>query len=193
MLTCSELRQKARAQLEGKWGKTVLVYLLFLIIVGAIPGLGLILGGPLLLGLTYYFIAVARNEESEFELLFKGFDNFGKAIGLYLLKYLFIVLWSLLFTIPGIIAAYRYAMAFYILRDEPEIGVSEALTKSSEMMKGHKWQLFVLYLTFIGWGILCIFTMGIGALWLNPYISTTVTNFYEELKNEGNEKEEYTL
>lgn len=75
-------------------------------------------------------------------------------------------------------------MVPYLLRDYPELTATEALRTSREMMKGHKWDLFVLDLTFIGWGILCLFTAGIGLLWLQPYVSAAYAHFYEDLKAE---------
>jgi uncharacterized membrane protein len=73
-------------------------------------------------------------------------------------------------------------MAFYILRDNPDIGAAEAITKSRQMMAGYKGKLFGLYLSFIGWMLLCFLSLGIGFLWLYPYISLSVANFYEDLK-----------
>lgn len=87
-----------------------------------------------------------------------------------------------IFMIPAIIAQYRYAMCFYILRDNTEVGIRQCIRESSEMMKGYKWKFFVLGLSFIGWGLLSCLTLGIGLLWLMPYIYTTYANFYNELK-----------
>lgn len=112
--------------------------------------------------------------------LFNGFKEFGRSLVLYLLIGLFVLLWSLLFIIPGIIASYRYALAFYILRDNPQMSASEALNESKRLMDGYKMDLFLLGLSFIGWALLCILTLGIGLLWLGPYMNTAYTNFYEE-------------
>ena len=185
MKSYSELRAMSREQLKGHWGISLLVCLIFSLIIGGtsiIPFAPLILGGPLTLGLVYYFVNLSRGEEPKFDSLFSGFDSFGKSLGLYLLQGLFIFLWSLLLIIPGIIAQYRYAMTFYLLKDNPEIGINEALSQSCEMMKGYKWKYFVLSLTFIGWYLLSCLTLGIGFLWLIPYMLTTQANFYNELK-----------
>ncbi len=99
-----------------------------------------------------------------------------------LLMYILTVLWSLLLIIPGIIKAFSYAMTPYILEENPELSASEAIHRSRMMMRGHKFDLFWLYLSFIGWGILCIFTFGIGYLWLAPYVETAQAAFYEEVK-----------
>ena len=98
--------------------------------------------------------------------------------------YLFTFLWTLLFIIPGIIKAFSYAMSPYILEENPELSANEAIDRSRAMMKGHKFDLFWLYLSFIGWGFLCIFTLGIGLLWLMPYMQTAEAAFYEDVKAE---------
>ncbi len=84
--------------------------------------------------------------------------------------------------IPGIVAALSYSQAFYILAENPGIGALEAIRISKRMMYGYKGKLFLLYLSFIGWAILSALTLGIGYLWLIPYVSTTLANFYEEVK-----------
>lgn len=104
-----------------------------------------------------------------------------KVWGMFLM-YLFIMLWSLLLVIPGIIKTFSYAMTPYILEERPELSANEAIDHSRAMMKGHKFDLFWLLLSFIGWGILCIFTLGIGLLWLMPYMQTSLAGFYEDVK-----------
>ncbi|WP_052085849.1 DUF975 family protein [Clostridium sp. HMP27] len=184
----ADLRMDARNQLRGRWGTAVLLCFIFSIITSllAIPYIGAILNflllGPLVLGLSSCFLKIVRNEVLKIENMFDGFKNFGSGFLLQLLMSLFIFLWTLLFIIPGIIAIYRYSMAFYILSDNPEIGAMAALDRSKEMMKGFKWKLFCMYLSFIGWALLCVLTAGIGLLWLIPYINTSIANFYENLK-----------
>jgi uncharacterized membrane protein len=182
----SDLRSDAREQLREKWGGAILACVLYSIITGSTGAAGgiitLIVGGPLELGLAGYFLMITRQHSPQMEHLFKGFRNFERALVFYIVRTVFIVLWSLLFIIPGIIAALRYSMAAYILYDNPEISGMEALERSKEMMDGRKGKLFGLYLSFIGWAILCIFTLGIGFLWLYPYIKASEANFYEEVK-----------
>ena len=86
------------------------------------------------------------------------------------------------FSWAGIIASYAYAMAFYVVADEPTIGAREALRRSKEMMQGNKFKLFCLYWHFFGWAILCILTLGIGFLWLGPYMSASTARFYEDVR-----------
>ena len=73
-------------------------------------------------------------------------------------------------------------MVPYILVENPELSLNDALKLSRNMMYGHRWELVKLYLSFIGWIILSIFTLGIGYLWLNPYIFATLAGFYDEVK-----------
>ena len=96
--------------------------------------------------------------------------------------YGFTILWSLLLVIPGIIKSYSYAMTSFILKGEPEMKNNAAIEKSMAMMEGNKMKLFMLDLSFIGWAILCIFTLGIGLLFLQPYVAISRAAFYEDLK-----------
>ena len=116
------------------------------------------------------------------ETLFDGFSDFARSLVASLLMCIFVFLWSLLLIIPGIIAALSYSMTYYILADNPDVTASEAINMSKRMMFGHKTELFWLYLSFIGWAILCLFTFGIGFLWLLPYIQTSTAIFYENIK-----------
>ena len=104
-----------------------------------------------------------------------------------ILPTIYIVLWSLLLLVPGIIKSFSYAMTNYILIDHPDLSVNEAITHSRHMMNGNKWRFFLLNLSFIGWGILCILTLGIGFIWLVPYMEATFAKFYLDLldKNES--------
>lgn len=185
----AELKFDARQRLKGNWGMAILVCFLGSLlpgIPGAIPYIGwivgLLIGGPFALGLASSFLRLVRNEPLELENLFDGFKNFATAFLAQLLMSIFIFLWSLLLIIPGIIAAYSYSLTFYIIKDNPEIGAMEALRRSKQMMKGFKGKLFLLQLSFIGWALLCILTVGIGFLWLMPYIKTAEAQFYENLK-----------
>ncbi|HHV09035.1 MAG TPA: DUF975 family protein [Clostridiales bacterium] len=106
---------------------------------------------------------------------------FGRAFLLRLLMTIFTFLWTLLLIIPGIIAVYSYAMAPYILEENPGMTATEAITCSKEMMRGNKWRLFCLQISFIGWVILCIFTCGIGFLWLSPYMAMAEVAFFYDV------------
>lgn len=139
----------------------------------------ILFSGALALGhCKYYIDLVAENRQDEVSVIFSRFDIFLKAMGLNLFMALFIWLWSLLFIVPGIIATYRYRLAPYLMAENPGLGIREAVNMSKELMAGHKWRLFCLELSFIGWGILSALTCGIGDLWLQPYISAATAAFY---------------
>ena len=93
------------------------------------------------------------------------------------------VLWTLLFIIPGIIKSFEYAIIPYLLADDPEISSKDAFKKAKQMMNGNKWRLFKLEFSFIGWTLLCVLTLGIGAAFLIPYVNAATAEFYVELKN----------
>jgi uncharacterized membrane protein len=112
------------------------------------------------------------------------FSNYWRKIGGMVWMSLLTFFWSLLFIIPGIVKAFSYAMTPFILDEYPELTPVEAIHRSRMMMKGHKFDLFWLYLSFIGWAILCVITCGIGFLWLAPYVQTAEAAFYEEVKAE---------
>ena len=112
------------------------------------------------------------------------FSNYWRKIGGMIWMSILTFFWSLLFIIPGIVKAFSYAMTPFILDEYPELTPVEAIHRSRMMMKGHKFDLFWLYLSFIGWAILCIPTCGIGFLWLAPYMQTAEAAFYEEVKAE---------
>jgi uncharacterized membrane protein len=185
----SELRALARGQLAGKWGPAIgvtLLYFLIVILIESIPYIGgigtLLITGPFTLGLCAFFISYPRGRQVPFTTMFSGFNHFVPSLVLYLLVALFTLLWMLLLIVPGIIASYRYSQAFYIMNDNPEIGAMEAIRLSSELMNGQKWKLFLLNLSFIGWILLGIITLGIGFIWITPYMATASANFYEDLK-----------
>jgi uncharacterized membrane protein len=181
-----ELRALARSQLKGNWLAAVGVYLIYSLIV-CISGVTIvgpiIIGGPLTLGYCGYFLRKVRGEPVKLENLFDGFKQFASSFLLLLLQTIFITLWTCLLVVPGIVKTFSYSMSFFLLRDNPGMGAAEAISASRKMMKGHKGRLFALCLSFIGWFLLSILTLGIGLLWLFPYIYLSMANFYEDLKS----------
>ena len=155
----------------------------YLGVIAGIYGLmTLIVGGAVRQGLCQFNInLIKKDAPADFDILFSKFSNFGKCFLLNFAMGIYIFAWTLLLVIPGIIATYRYAMAPYIMAQNPDIGVLDAINQSTELMRGHKSQLFWLDLTFIGWGLLSVFTLGIGFLWLNPYMESARAIFYLEL------------
>ena len=142
----------------------------------------LILGGPVYFGVSSYFLKLARYETAEFNDMFTGFRLFKVNFVLHLLMLIFTLLWALLLVVPGIIAAIKYSMAFYILNDNPEIGAMEAIRRSKEMMEGHKMRFAEMWLSFLGWFLLGIVTFGLGMIYAVPYYRAAKANFYLDLK-----------
>lgn len=183
----AELKAAAKEQIKGNIG---MLFLCGLIIVGisfacAIFPIAMILvTPPLSVGLCMVYLGLTEGKKAEVGTMFKGFQVFGKSIWLTILVAVFTFLWTLLFYIPGIIKTYSYSMAFYVLADNPEMTAREALRESKEIMKGHKWELFVLHLSFILWHILGVFTLGFAYIYVVPYMSTTVANFYQKIKRQ---------
>lgn len=186
------LRAKARDQLKGQWAKPILACLIFLII-SAVPtqmdnigGLvNLIITGPFLVGIYLFSLKFVRNQDPEVLEIFYGFKNFVVSLGMYLWYLLWVILWALLLIIPGIIKSLGYMMCFFIIADNPNIGIRNALDISKKIMYGYRGKLFLLFLSFFGWFILCILTLGIGFIWLYPYVQITLANFYEELREDS--------
>lgn len=186
------LMRMARESLKGKWGLAIGTFVLYILVIGSIQTitqffpiaglLSLVITGPLALGMAIFSLNLSRDQDARLEQIFHGFNNFGTSLGAYLLMVLFIVLWTLLLIIPGIIAALSYSMTFYILADDNSIGAMDAIDKSKIMMTGYKWKYFCLGLRFLGLALLCILTLGIGFLWLFPFIQVSMAKFYDDVK-----------
>ena len=140
-----------------------------------------VIGGVISLGYSLFVLNIVDGKEARFNHVFSQFHRFGDGFCLRLLTGLFVALWSMLFVIPGIIAAYSYAMAPFIMLENPNCGARQALAESKEMMRGNRWRLFCLEISFLGWSILNLFTLGIGSLWLNPYVEVSRAAFYREV------------
>jgi len=183
---CSTLRRLAREALRGRWKLALLAILVYsaaiyiptLILTELFPMISslysLLVAGPFTLGYSIFALSLFRNDEPRVWQIFYGFEKFGKALGLYLLICLFVMLWALiiipgvvvvifvpfflpfafLLAAPAIIAAIRYSQAFFILADNPDMGVFECIAKSKAVMAGNKWKYCKLELSFIGWLIL---------------------------------------
>ncbi len=188
MISNSQIRQNARTQLKGNLGLLIGVLIVYSVIysLASSTGVGaIVLAGPLLLGVTWHVLNVKRNGKGEFGDLFKGFNNFGTALVTELLREIYMLLWSLLFIIPGIVKSFSYALTMYILHDNPNMSANEAITLSRKMMNGNKGKLFALELSFIGWHILGLLTFGIlEIVYVTPYQILAETNFYDEVKAE---------
>lgn len=193
----SELRRQAADALTGSWGTAAIITLAYSLFTGGTssavqyinPSFAIIsiLLIPLHYGYAILFLDLLRGTRLDFGRLFDGYRDFGRVLGTGLIQSIYTLLWMLLFIIPGIIKSYSYAMTPFILKDYPELQYDSAINKSMEMMSGYKMKLFLLDLSFIGWGILCIFTLGIGYLFLGPYMQASRAAFYQNLKQEHGE------
>jgi uncharacterized membrane protein len=187
-MTNKEIMEFARSKLKGNWGTPILICFIYFVItcgLSSIPFIGtianLVIAGPLLVGLYMFFLALIRDEEIELGQLFKGFSSFGNSFLAYLLVCIFTLLWLLLLIVPGIIAALSYSMTFFIIVDDPNIDGLKAIRKSKQLMMGNKWILFCLFWRFFWWCLLGILSLGIGFLWIGPYMATSVAKFYETI------------
>lgn len=140
-----------------------------------------ILGSIIKVGYMKFNLNLVDRLDSSLENLFAYFSYWQTTAAARFLQSIYIILWSLLFIIPGIVASYSYAMTEYILAEDPELTASEAISRSKQMMYGKRWRLFCLEFSFIGWSILCSFTLGIGNLWLTPYKQAAIAAFYREV------------
>lgn len=131
-------------------------------------------------GFVIFALHISRDEKAEFGNLFDGFGLFFRVLWLGILEGLLICLWSLLLIVPGIVAAYRYRQALYLLLDHPERSAWQCLRESSALMSGHKWELFVLDLSFLGWAMLSAMFAPV-SIWLDPYRAITNAGFYNRL------------
>ena len=190
------LRNQAYEALRGKWTPAVVTSLVFCILLGVAVSLSRVnallyliayLGGASIVAIGMLYACwdlFTKGTLPEAGALFAPFKQYARTVGAVLLVFVYTLLWTLLLVIPGIIKAYSYSITFYILRENPEMTAGDAITASQKMMDGHKMDLFLLSLSFIGWAILASITFGIGYLWLIPYIYTAYAAFYETLKKE---------
>ncbi len=183
------LMAEARASLAGKWKGAAIVTLVYMLIICGlqlIPFIGLIISlaitGPMLVGLYRYMLQVSRGGNPDLNVLFSGTDCIGKAIGVYFLTVLIIMVGMMLLIVPCVYASFALALVFFVLANSTKFGVVDVLKQSHALMKGNMWKLFCLYCRFIGWMILGALTLGIGFLWVLPYLLVSVSKFYDEVK-----------
>ena len=157
------------------------------IIAGSIvPTLGAILvSGPLGYALSFVFLKQAcDNQDMNFKDLLKGFtDCFSDSFLIGLMTTIFTALWSLLFVIPGIVKGLSYSMAYYVKCDHPEYNWRQCINESMRIMNGHKMELFIQGLSFIGWYIVGSLVLGVGTLWVAPYHYAATTHYYLSIKD----------
>jgi uncharacterized membrane protein len=187
----SEIKKSAKEAMKNKWGLAIGVFLVYGLISSAISatGIGAIATGLLSVGFAAFFLDALRSEKASFDSFFKGFTEYlGTKLVSMLLVGIYTFFWTILFYIPGIVKTYSYAMTPYILLDKPELSANEAITDSRMMMRGHKMELFLLDLSFIGWILLSILTFGILFIYVVPYMQAARAEFYRTLKGENEPK-----
>ena len=140
-----------------------------------------IVGGTVQLGYTKYLLNQYNKASFDISNLFSEFDRFTQGFLQNFLRGLYVFLWSLLFVIPGIVKSYSYAMTPFIMAENPDMTANEAITASRELMDGHKGELFILDLSFFGWALLNLLTLGLGSLALNPYMNAARAAFYKDI------------
>ena len=128
------------------------------------------------------YLLVIKDQKPEVKDAFSGFDDFWSAFKVTFFVGLFTFLWSLLFVIPGIVKSISYSMSMFILAENKGKAALECINESKQMTEGHKAELFVLGLSFIGWILLGVITLGIAYIWVIPYMETTFANAYQSLK-----------
>ena len=193
MAPSSEYRRRAREALDGSiFSAAWLLLLVAGLVVNAILGASsiifvgpLLLTGPLYAGFAVYTLHLIRRTPRRNDLgtLFSGFStDFTGNLVLGLLQSVYLVLWSLLFVIPGIVKYYAYSMSYYIKADNPTLDANACIDQIQKMMKGHKAELFLLDLSFLGWIIVGALCFGVGTLWVDAYITAAHASFYEDLR-----------
>lgn len=184
------MKDKAKTLFRDQYSTTLLTVLLAMLIsVGAgsvLPLIGAVLIAPIFIGRSRVFLDIARGEKGDIDRLLEPFkdDQYADRMLVMFLRTLFELLWFLLLIIPGIIKTLSYAMVPFILaEDNVNVKTTDAITMSRQMMNGHKWRLFKLYLSFIGWYILGGLTLGILiVLYVEPYVQQTLALFYDDIK-----------
>ncbi|WP_183163721.1 DUF975 family protein [Alteribacter keqinensis] len=209
------LKKTALSSLSGNWGKSIGVIIVLFLISAFVPTfVEIALTGdvtqwleqgttplwveavvlavqvaliPLYFGAYVYFVTLVRQNDATFDLAFKGLTKqyYLKTLLTGVLMSIYVFLWALLLIIPGIIKAFSYSQTYYILKDRPDLRPNQAITESRRLMKGYKWKYFMTLLSFIGWFFVAVFTLGIGFIWLIPYIYATIAAFYDELRNQN--------
>lgn len=190
----AELKANAKAQIKGKIGILFVISLLVAVLSGIaslvlsfIPVVGslaavIIVTPAFALSVYRVYLGVVAGGVPEVSDAFSGFDDFWSAFKVNFLTGLFTFLWSLLFVIPGIVKGISYSMSMYILAENKGKSALECIHESQQMTYGHKADLFVLYLSFLGWCLLGSITFGLAYIWVVPYMNATLTNAYNSLK-----------
>lgn len=185
-----ELKDKAKKSFTPHLGAILLVLLIVLVVYGLLAvmsGVGaivsFIIAGSISLSFASIFLNVLKGKKPVAKDLIFGFQDENLLRGLFaFLRYeIFTFLWTLLLIVPGIIKSISYSQMFYLMAENPKMTAGEAQAKSMKIMEGHKWDYFILQLSFIPWHLLSIVTFGIAEIYVTPYVSTTNAAFYKKI------------
>lgn len=176
-----EIRRLARQRVKESWSTALLPLVLQGLLMCITGPIALLLAGPLTLGAAGLFLRYTAGEKPKASEIFSGFSRFGTSFATSFLVNLYVCLWTLLLYIPGVVKSYSYSMAFYVLAENQGMGANAAIRESMRRMKGHRMELFLLQLSFVGWWLLCVLTCGLAGLYVAPYYSTAMAIFYRSL------------
>lgn len=144
--------------------------------------LTIVLSSLVSIGYAQFNIDLVDGKDPKIATMFSKGKQIGTTILANILIFIRVFIGTILFVIPGIIASYQYSMVNYIIAENPGISAREALAMSKEMMQGNKFRFFRLGLSFIGWSILVVLTMGIASIWVGPYMQASFAAFYKDVK-----------
>ena len=191
-----EIKRESKEALVGNRQGLLLVLVVVGIIASAISatGIGFLLTPIITVAVFYCIKHLLQNKKLVVETLynqFKSFEHALKMIAVGLLVKVIIFVGLILLIIPGIIFSYAYSQALRIIAENPDMEIMEALRKSKEMMKGHKWELFVFQLSFIGHFLLTVITFGIYGFYFLPYYQTCQVNYYLHLSGQSGKSKDF--
>lgn len=198
-------KQNAKNTLKGNWKVPLLVTLVYIIVTAILVApevvaeytynngtvtvsyflstlISTCASGILTFATAYFFLAFAENPAVKFSTFLDGLNHFVKAILAVLWQTLWVFLWTLCFIIPGFIKSISYSQIMYLLAEYPNMKINQAMKLSMKITKGYKWDLFVMYLSFLGWMILNVLTLGLLSFYIIPYYELTLVNAYKFLK-----------
>lgn len=179
-MTRAQLKAAAKEQIKGNIGILFVIALITGLITGT--GIGSILIPGLTLSLIAIYLNLANGQKASVGDMFCRMGALGKGWWLNIITSFFISLWSALFVIPGIVKSFAYSMAPYVLAENPTMTAREALRVSKQITQGHKFEIFILQLSFFGWHLLGMITFGLAYIYIIPYMNATMANFYNSIK-----------
>ena len=197
-------REEAWTLLSQNYWSMFLLFLFYTLVAGAasymtgpdfsIFDILMLLLIPLDFGYTWCVLDFSRQKEISVKDIVEPYltlNTFLKTIAVSLVMTIFLILWTLLLIIPGIIKSFSYAMVPYILKDQPDVKVLDAITQSRKLMDGNKWRLFKLMFSFIGWILLIPLTLGFAIFWVGPYLEIAISRFYDDIKEKYMRDQEF--